>query len=276
MGWFGYGIYDGDGTQTCHYDFFDWAKIRADIKDGHRRSDYFGEFLTTKGTILPKEDWDIFVKNINLVLKKMPKSNYKSQYIDMECSAIEWQMLLSLFVDNKTKAPEIVYKNGIEATKFLMGEHASDFDKPSVRRKTLKNFIVKAEKNQFPLMVVKLPGKRERWLETLYSAKEKVVEPVEICEEIAAISSIKIEDIFDVLISKLNNAFSKIEAQDIEVNEIEMSQSSLSVFSMINQNGKNKFIKRGKIWAAKIKIDKKMKFGQIRVRSDIEGIEISL
>ena len=258
MGWFGYGIYDGDGTQTCHYDFFDWAKMKPDIKDGHRRSDYFGEFLTIKGTILPKDDWDVFVKNINLVLKKMPKCNYKSQYIDMECSAIEWQMLLSLFIDNKTKAPEIVYKNGIEATNFLMGEHASNFNKPSSRRRVLKNFAIKAEKNQFPLIVIEFKP-----------------EQIEI-KEIPVIASVKIEDIFDILISELNNAFSKIEAQDIVVNKIEMNADTHLILDMIKQSGKNKFIKRGKIWTAKIILNSKMKFGQIRVYSGAEGIEIKL
>ena len=30
MGWAGYGIYDGDGTQTCHIDFLKWAKVEKD------------------------------------------------------------------------------------------------------------------------------------------------------------------------------------------------------------------------------------------------------
>lgn len=131
MGWCGYCIYCGDGTQTCHYDFFEWAKLDSDECEW---------LLTDKGTILSKDQWKLFRKNIDKVLKKMRKNKFWDE--DM---AIEWQMLLALYVDNKTKPPAKIKKMGIEATEYLMGEHASEFDKPSNRRRLLKRFIEKVK-----------------------------------------------------------------------------------------------------------------------------------
>ena len=50
-------------------------------------------------------------------------------------------MLLSLFVDNKLSAPKTVKDNGILATEYLMNEHASEFNKPNLRRACLKRFL---------------------------------------------------------------------------------------------------------------------------------------
>lgn len=33
MGWLGNGIYDGDGTQSLHYDIIKWAKMRLSPED---------------------------------------------------------------------------------------------------------------------------------------------------------------------------------------------------------------------------------------------------
>ena len=133
MGWFGYCIYCGDGTQTCHYSFLEWAKIKLD-------EDHKYDILTNKGTILSKDQWKLFQKNIDKVLKKMPKAKFWD-----ENKAIEWQMLLALYVDHKTKPPAKIRKMGVEATEYLMGEHASEFYKPQNRRTVLINFIKKAK-----------------------------------------------------------------------------------------------------------------------------------
>jgi hypothetical protein len=134
MGWCGYCIYCGDDTQSCHYSFLEWAKIKYIDND-----DYYS-ILTSKGTFLPKEHWKLFQKNVSKVLKKMPKARFWDEY-----SAIEWQMLLALYVDNKTKPPAKIRKMGIEATEYLLGEHSSEFDKPQNRRRVLRNFIKKVK-----------------------------------------------------------------------------------------------------------------------------------
>lgn len=146
MGWAGYGIYDGDGTMSCHYDFLNFAKVSSDDNE-------IGNWMSLKGTILPKEKIPILQKNINLVLKKMPKiklskteENWNTKDSPGESNALEWQMLLALFVDNKVVPPKEVYDTGVKATLYLMGEHSDDFNKPGLRRKTLKNFVKKAEK----------------------------------------------------------------------------------------------------------------------------------
>jgi len=134
MGWSGYSIYSGDDTQTQHYDFLVKAKV---VKNDDEIFD--GEWLTCRGTIIPKHKIPLFIKNIGKIKLRVPK------FWD-EDSAIEHQMLLALFVDNKLPVPRNIFDNGIIATEYLMGGHAADFDKPSLRRAALKRFIVRAKK----------------------------------------------------------------------------------------------------------------------------------
>jgi hypothetical protein len=136
MGWCGHTNYSGDGTQTCHYDYLKWAKA------GTEDEIFENEWLSLRKTKIPNDRIPIFIKNIDLVLKKMPKSKYWNEY-----SAIAWQMLLSLFLDNKIKeCPKTVVEKGIEASEYLLGEHSAEFNSPSARRKSIKAFINKAKK----------------------------------------------------------------------------------------------------------------------------------
>lgn len=137
MGWFGYNIYDGDDTQTQHLDFCKWAKLYKSDND----LSWQDEHLTECGTKLNKEEKKLFLENIDLVLKKMPKRKYYS-----EDDHMMWHMLLALFVDNKMKPPKIVKQKGTEAVQYLMGDHASDFCEPSRRRSCLRRFLEKVEK----------------------------------------------------------------------------------------------------------------------------------
>jgi hypothetical protein len=135
MGWGGYTNYSGDGTQTQHYSYLEWAKVATEneIMDG--------DWLGYRKTKIPNDKIPIFIKNIDLVLKKMPSHKFWSEY-----DAIDWQMLLSLFLDNKIKeCPKIVIEKGIEASEYLLGEHSDGFDEPSKRRKHIKNFITNAK-----------------------------------------------------------------------------------------------------------------------------------
>ena len=140
MGWFGHSIYDGDETQTCHITF---------IKNSGYKEKYpyeINDCLQLRKTVLTDDMKNCLVKNINKVLKKMPKlktSKNKNIFFKDEYDAIEWQMLLSLFVDNKLSAPKIIKDNGILATEYLMQEHAEDFNKPHLRRACLKRFLKK-------------------------------------------------------------------------------------------------------------------------------------
>jgi len=70
-------------------------------------------------------------------------------YMD-EDTAIEWQMLMALFISNKITNKvmsdnliKYIALKSIKATEYLMGDHAADFRIPSRRRKNLKAFISK-------------------------------------------------------------------------------------------------------------------------------------
>lgn len=136
MGWCGYGLYAGDGTQSCHFDFIRLMKI-SDNDD-----EIFEKFMLYNKTKIPKDKQPLLRKNYKLVVDKMPK-----RFRD-EDDALLWQMLLSLYVDNNVKPPKIIFDNGIKATQFLLNDpnHVPEFDKPSARRRCLKAFIERAKK----------------------------------------------------------------------------------------------------------------------------------
>ena len=137
MGWAGYGIYGGDDTQTRHIDFVKWAKIKM-------TEDEVWECMAANGTHLPDEALPLLTKNLDKILKKMPK--LRNERFRDEDDALEWQMLLALFLDNRLNPPDKVYEMGVKATDYLMGQHADEFNEPSKRRKALRAFLKKAEK----------------------------------------------------------------------------------------------------------------------------------
>lgn len=139
MGWFGYGIYDGDDTQCCQYDFLKNAKVISSYED-------FIDLQTDDMILLNEDQKKILLKNFKGVLKHMPKIDKQFEYFEDYDAALEWQMLLGLFVDNKMEVPFVVFNNGVKATLYLMGDHAAEFDYPNKRRAKLKSFIKKAEK----------------------------------------------------------------------------------------------------------------------------------
>jgi len=141
MGWSGYGLYDGDGTQTCHYLFME----RAGWKD----EDAIGDAMTytrRRGgkTKLTNEMKEVLANNIDKVLKKMPKPTKFG--FRKEHNAIDWQMLLALFVDNKLLPPKLIIDNGILATEYLLGSHSDSFDEPYKRKAALRRFIKRVNK----------------------------------------------------------------------------------------------------------------------------------
>lgn len=133
MGWTGHGLYDGDGTMSCHYEFI--RKLGISKNDAE-----ISEWMTIKGTFIPKDKQHLMTKNADKLIKSLPKKMYH------EWDAFDWQMALALYLDNKVEPPQAILEKGIEATKLLMCDHASDFNSPSARRRTLRNFIKKAEK----------------------------------------------------------------------------------------------------------------------------------
>lgn len=136
MGWFGYGLYDGDETQTRHLDFIKWAKVPLS-------EDKIFKFLKSKKTSIPEEYKVNFRKGIPALLKriKAPRNCFSWN----EDLAIEWQMLLCLFVDNNMSPPNKVLVYGTLASHFLLGNHADDFDFPSKRRAAIKRFLKKLD-----------------------------------------------------------------------------------------------------------------------------------
>lgn len=144
MGWGGYGLYDGDGTQTCHLSFMEWAGYKFD--DDKEEDD----ILKASGTLLTSGMQKLLQKNIAKVLANMPKlvksKATNNQYFKQEDDAIEWQMLLALYLDNGMKPPKLVKDLGIYATEVLINQWSDDFDNPGARKRGLKNFIKKATK----------------------------------------------------------------------------------------------------------------------------------
>lgn len=136
MGWSGYSLYSGDGTQTCHYDFIHTA-IPLVSNDQICDEDWLG----SNKTKIPKKYQAAFIKGIPNILKKIKVPKFWD-----EDSAIEWQMLLSLFIDNKLKVPPYIINKGLQASNYLLSpssHHCEDFDEPSKRRAVIRNFIKK-------------------------------------------------------------------------------------------------------------------------------------
>jgi hypothetical protein len=138
MGWLGYGLYEGDETQTRHIDFIKMAI--PSLHEGH-----IMPMLGLKKTTIPKEYISSFKAGAPNILKKIKPP--KNAFSFNEDKALEWQMLLSLFVDNNIKVPKNVLIYGTLASYFLMGEVASDFDEPAKRRSAIKRFIKKVDEN---------------------------------------------------------------------------------------------------------------------------------
>lgn len=140
MGWCGYGIYDGDDTQTQHIDYI--KKIILSIKE----EDIFDLCLRYNKTIIPNKYKKEFIKNKSNILKhKYLKKKNTIFWNEEDC--IAWQMALSLFVDNKIKAPKEIYSKGVLATILLRDKYAEDFDDEKKRKSNLNRFLKKAKQN---------------------------------------------------------------------------------------------------------------------------------
>ncbi len=147
MGWWGYGIYDGDDTITQQYDFLCNAKICEKTDEGY---DYYLE--NYYGKIKSKEDCDKLVQNQDMAAKKLPKKIILGHNVlikgwdDDEDRAIAWQMFVALFVDNNLPIKKGYAQKGIEATEFLKLAHAKQFINVGARIKHLNTFIKKVKK----------------------------------------------------------------------------------------------------------------------------------
>jgi len=135
MGWLGYGLYDGDGTQSSHINF-----IKTAIPS--LSEEMIFNFLRFKKTLIPKDLLPAFKKGIPALLKKMKTPNVLRWNEDQ---AIDWQMLLALFVDNNLSVPHQVLVNGMLACHYLLGEHSADFSEPRKRRANIKRFMKKVD-----------------------------------------------------------------------------------------------------------------------------------
>lgn len=135
MGWWGHGIYDGDDTQTCHYDFLKWAKIGKNEDDRY-------SYLAEKGTFLPAAEREKFIQFLPIVIEKLDKKIKRKNWD--EDDALEWQMLVALLVDNSIPIPQYVFAKFEKAHDILTGSHAQDFNSPRKRLNVLNNLMEKA------------------------------------------------------------------------------------------------------------------------------------
>jgi hypothetical protein len=135
MGWSGYGLYDGDETQTCHIGF-----IKIAIPS--LSEDIIFNFLKFRKTSIPNNLLASFKKGTPFILKKMKAPNIIQWNED---NAIDWQMLLALFVDNNLIVPHKVLVYGMLACHYLLGEHSKDFNEPRKRRAAIKRFMKKVD-----------------------------------------------------------------------------------------------------------------------------------
>ena len=146
MGWFGHGLYDGDETQTLHIGFLgNLDFIACEVSD----------CLKANKTKLTKEMIKSLVSEPYRVIDNMPKIHPKFRFLSDE-DAIEWQMLLCLFLDNKlfdyngsddddfVLASCEVINNGIDASEYLMYNHAEEFENPAKRKRVLRKLIRRA------------------------------------------------------------------------------------------------------------------------------------
>lgn len=138
MGWWGYGIYDGDETQSFHCELIERAKINTVVDSDMI---YDGDWLKIKETIIPKKYKSQFIKSIDKIAKTLPNKKFWD-----ESSALEWQMFGALLLDNKIRIKKEFKKKIVDATEFLMGDHADAFDEPSKRKKVLRDFLKKIKK----------------------------------------------------------------------------------------------------------------------------------
>lgn len=138
MGWFGYGLYDGDGTQTCHIEFIEVA-----IPSLKNDDDMIFSFLKNKKTVIPDKYKKEFIKNSYNILKLKSLNNDVNNWDEDDC--INWQMALSLFVDNCLVVPEKIHLYGLLASHFLKDKYCDDFDFPNKRKYTIKRFIEKVK-----------------------------------------------------------------------------------------------------------------------------------
>lgn len=137
MGWFGYGIYDGDETQSFQISLLEKCKFTKTLKYEDILNGLEPWVADCSDPIrIPNEFKSRFKKKIPFLVKSLPNKKFWD-----DDSAIEWQMFGGLFVNSNIKIPKNIKKKVIDATEFLMAEHAELFDKPSERKKVLKKFL---------------------------------------------------------------------------------------------------------------------------------------
>ena len=146
MGWFGYGMYDGDGTFTAQLYFLELAGISQD-----RIDDYYAPMKKIK---LSKEDKELFTKKLDKVIKNWKREMRKDGY-NKEDTGLEYMMLGDLMINNQIPIDLFLIADIVVNTKLLLNEHCDDFDYPAKRKATIKRFLKK-----LPNVERKYPKKR--------------------------------------------------------------------------------------------------------------------
>lgn len=146
MGWMGYGLYDGDGTITCNYDFLKNAGIKKErveeIMDDVDGNEKFG------AVVLRADDIDAVLGKFDKIIKgaartgfvKVVNAGIQDTHSSFDYEAVEWQMLGDLLMANKLPIHKGVADTVKAANAYLKGEHADDFSSPRRRRTAIDKF----------------------------------------------------------------------------------------------------------------------------------------
>lgn len=151
MGWFGYDLYDGDGTFTAQLEILEKAGIEKHRiyeddesiychtcgQETEKRIKAYNDMPTIELTSEHKKQLvKAYPKIVKYLKVKQPKGVY-----DREDWAIGWQMFADLIVNNKLPMTKQIKDIATKANNWLAtDEHCGDFNEPKERRMCVKAF----------------------------------------------------------------------------------------------------------------------------------------
>lgn len=145
MGWFGYGMHDGDGTTTTQMALVKESGFEKNtplknggILDDIWQWDFENEQLANQVVQAVFEKWEKIEKKVIL--------NNKNKYWN-EDLAISYTMAADFFMLHKAPMPDGLLEKAKTATQYLIKEgHCDDFNEPMQRKSVLKDFFKNLEK----------------------------------------------------------------------------------------------------------------------------------
>lgn len=161
MGWWGYGIYDGDGPLDCYLELLERSKMGEGPKSS--RTIELNDFskkecweMTPKDQVSHKELVKLY-ENYDKCLKALISPSFLKEDADFkkllkkdfaEDNLIAFIVLSDFFILNKSEMPKGLKNIAIRSTELLLeSSHTKSFSSPQSRKRNLKNFLEKL--NQF-------------------------------------------------------------------------------------------------------------------------------